>query len=344
MLRNMPFRRAKQSAALKWIIGGVVLCTCVLIAEVLVHIRKNMSLREEVLKMQRSNDSHLSQVSNNKIFSVDVLPRSLKEERQFVSKGTANFGVLSRDGAEVAFSYCAEPGFTHPSPNVTDCPAGNLHLGIVRPDGSGFLEYNNWTSPYGMCWSHDKSKLALAVSDTSIGKPNGHRLVILDRNSGTLREVAGDYPSTSSECWSPDDKRIVFTENKVGGIQNVLIFNWEQGKMQYLVRGSGASWSPEGSLIAFSNSPDSYSTIRPDGTGEKLLFSTTVGGSELWWSPDSQYVAYVSARGFFERWPDEYFIELRRLRIRRLKDGAEDWLLNLSTSDPIDFQWVTPKF
>lgn len=59
--------------------------------------------------------------------------------------------------------------------------------------------------------------------------------------------------------------------------------------------------------------------------------------------PDSQCVAYVSAKGFFERWPQEQLIEVRRLRIRRLQDGAEDWLLNLYTRDPTDFRWVTPK-
>jgi Tol biopolymer transport system component len=294
--------------------------------------------------MQMRTGSRLSQVSNNNIYEVNATSRSVRQERQFVSKGTADFGTLSPDGEELAFSYCSEPGFTHPSPNVTECPAGNLHLGLVQLNGASLLrEYFNWTSPYGMCWSHDKSKLALAVRGASGNGSPAYRLVILDLNSGAMKEIAGENNSTSTECWSPDDKKLVFTEHKVG-VNNVVLFDLEQGQAKYLVKGgAGASWSPDGRMIAFSASPDSYSVIHPDGTGEKVFFKTTVGDSELWWSPDSQYVAYVSAKGFFERWPQEQLIELRHLRIRRLRDGAEDWLLDLDTSDPIDFQWVTPR-
>src|SRR5262245_54023001 len=99
--------------------------------------------------MLTPSGSHLSQVSDNKIYVVDTASRSLKEELRFIDKGTANFGTLSPDGKELAFSYCSDPGFTHPSPNVTDCPAGNLHLGLLRLEGTaGLREYSDWTDPY----------------------------------------------------------------------------------------------------------------------------------------------------------------------------------------------------
>jgi Tol biopolymer transport system component len=324
-------------------IAIVGVCVALLLDIPVLYYHGRNSLREELSRMQRQSGMHLVQVSNNKIYAVDAVSRSLKEERRFMNKGMANFGTLSPDGKQLAFSYCSEPGFTHPSPSVTNCPAGNLHLGLLQLEGTSRLqEYFDWASPYGMCWSHDRSKLAFSVRDTSKDSSAPHRLVILDLKSAAMKEVAGMNSTTSTECWSPDDKQLVFTEHRVVGINNILLFDVEDGKTQQLAKGSGASWSPDGRLIGFSPDSYSYSVIEPDGTGERTLFKTTVADTELWWSPDCRYVAYVSAKGFFERWPLEHFIELRRLRIRRLKDGAEDSLLNLDTRDPIRFQWVTP--
>ena len=111
----------------------------------------------------------------------------------------------------------------------------------------------------------------LTVRDTSGGRSGGFHLVILDLNSGAMSEIAGQDNWTSEGCWSPDDKKLVFTEQKVG-INNVLLFDVEQGKAKFLVKGSGASWSPDGSWIAFSStSPDSYFVIRPDGYRRKTV-------------------------------------------------------------------------
>lgn len=277
------------------------------------------------------------------MYAVDFANRSLKNARQFISKGTANFGAVSFDGTEIAFSYCAEPGLTHPTPFITDCPAGHLHFGIVRTDGSGFREYAGLVYPFGFCWSHDKSKLALAVSDRRESDCPEHNLGILDLSSGQIRDVAEMNNWTTSQCWSPDDKRMVYTEDKVGGVQNVLLFDMERGKSSFIAKGSKATWSPDGNWIAFLDHDDTYYVIRPDGSGKRMLFKTTVGDSELWWSPDSRFVAYVSARSFLERSPIQQFIELSRLRVRRLDDGSEDWFLNLSTEDANWFQWVRPK-
>jgi hypothetical protein len=319
---------------------GIGLCSLLLV--LLVHGGQRKSVRAELVGKSEQNGPDLSQVSNNGIYTVDFAARSLENVRQFISKGTADFGALSFDGAEIAFSYCAEPGLTHPTPFGTGCPAGHLHLGIVRTDGSDFREYSGLVYPFGFCWSHDKSKLALTVSDRRESDSPEHNLGVMDLSSGQIRDVAGKDNWTTSQCWSPDDKQMVYSENKVGGVQNVLLFDIEKGKSSFIAKGSKATWSPDGNWIAFLDNDDTYCVIRPDGSGKRMLFKTTVGDSELWWSPDSKFVAYVSARSFLERWPTQEFAELSRLRIRRLDDGSEDWFLNLSAEDAYWFQWVRP--
>lgn len=319
---------------------GLGICSLLLV--LLVHAGQEKSVRAEIIGMSEQNGPRLWLVSNNGVYAVDFSKRSLSKVRQFISKGTANFGALSSDGTEIAFSYCSEPGFTHPTPNVTDCPAGHLHLGIVRTDGSGFREYAGIVYPSGLCWSHDKSKLALTASDRRETDSREPKLGILNLGSGQIQNVAGMDNWTTSQCWAPDDKKMVYTENKVGGIQNVMLFDIEKGKSTLIVKGSKATWSPDGNWIAFLANDNTYNLVRPNGSGNRMLFKTTVGDSELWWSPDSRFVAYVSARGPLERSPAEQFVELSRLRVRRLDDGFEDWFLNLSAEDANWFQWVRP--
>lgn len=93
-----------------------------------------------------------------------------------------------------------------------------------------------------------------------------------------------------------------------------------------------------------------YQTIQPDGSGHTLLFKIVALDSPLEWSPDSQYVTYRSFRKFWEHpfWgklyylvPIEHLEADDRLRIRRLDDNSEDWLVNIGENEALSsFQWV----
>jgi len=333
---------ADKSLPTRWIQVLAGLGFCILALGLFFHARSADSVRVELGRMQQRNGLRLASVQSNKIYTVDLANHSHHEMKRFVSKGTARFGSVSADGAEVAFEYCSDPGITHPTPYREECPAGFIHFGTARADGSGFQEYPYLRYPSWICWSHDKSKLALAVNNS---------LSILTLDSTAMREVADLNNFTTSQCWSPDDAELVYTENKPVGIQTVMLFDTKTGKSRTLTSGTLASWSPNGVWIAFLGHDDAYDrgdryyVIHPDGTGKKLLFKTTVGVSELWWSPDSRFVAYVSARGVFERWPIPQFEDFeKRLRVRQLEDGAEDWFLNLSSTDNYRFQWVQNSF
>jgi len=200
-----------------------------------------------------------------------------------------------------------------------------------------------------MWWSPDDSKLVYAARTYS-------SLEVLDvkTDSTTLIDDKDAFAFVSEQCWSPDGEHVVYTVNHVQGIQAVRIYDVAEGKSRDVASGGHASWSPDGKRIAFAYCPPSlwdckYESVRPDGSQQTLLFKISPGISPLWWSPDSQFVAYVTFRKFLEHSirgmlsglvPVEQLDRDDRLRIRRLDDNSEDWLLNIGNSDSLSFQWI----
>ena len=71
---------------------------------------------------------------------------------------------------------------------------------------------------------------------------------------------------------------------------------------------------------------DGYYTVTPAGGPAKRLFKTKQGRSELFWSPDSKFVAYFGEGGTFRETLKYLDVGLIQLRVRRLSDNSEDWL------------------
>jgi WD40 domain-containing protein len=329
-----------KSRTTKWLGMAVGVGICALIVASTIRYWRERLVRQEIETMERRMGIGLFRVSDNRVYWVDVMGRSLEEKRQFIAKGTAIEGALSFDGTEIAFTYCAEPGLAHSTPYFTHCPAGHLHLGIVRVDGTSLKEYPNLAYPDIGCWSHDMSKLALAVSDRTADRNAADSITVMTLAPGAMMKVAGMDNHVTSQCWSPDDKKLVYTENKVGGIQTVFVFDSENGQSRALTSGLLATWSPDGEWISYLDQNDTYYVIRPDGSGKRRLFPGHGGVSELSWSPDSQWVAYVSARGILEGALPSFETQPSRLRIRSVSKSSEAWVLNLSATDNYWFQWA----
>ncbi len=314
------------------------LCSSILVLSVRALSRE--SVRAELIRLQRHNALYLISVTDNKFNIVDYTSRSLKEGKQFTNGGLSNESALTIDGTEIAFTDCSPRAAPQPIPSSEHCVSVWPHLATIHADGTHFRQFPDFVYPFGMCWSHDKTKLALAVADRRENRSAVENVYILDLNSGQLQQVAGFDNWTMIQCWSADDKQFAYMEDKVGGIQNVLVYDTEQRKSRFLATGSRPTWSPDGSWISFLVNDDAYHAIHPNGEGKRLLFKAGIGVTDLQWSPDSRFVAYVSARGIFERTLSEQFVELTRLRVRRLDDNSEEWFLNLTDTDPISFQWV----
>jgi WD40 repeat protein len=225
-------------------------------------------------------------------------------------------GAVSLDGTQIA-------GYHRDASN-------RLTLGIVRYDGSDAREYQG-IAPVDFCWSHDNQSIALTNSQ-------GHRtasMEVLNVVTKATRLIQADVEERwhfSSQCWSPDDKQLVF-EN--GGTTQV--YDIESTKIRDIVKGVDPTWSPDGEWIAF-REHDTYYAIRPSGVGRRELFRKKDVTSGLYWSPDSRIVAYVSQAGILEGGV-LLDVETYRLRVRRLQDNSEDWVAN-GVSCCINYQWI----
>jgi hypothetical protein len=225
-------------------------------------------------------------------------------------------GAVSSDGTNVAG-------------DVRDA-SGRLILGVVRSDGSDPREYQGRT-PIDFCWSHDSTSIALTNS-------RGRRtasIEIVNVSTKAARLIKANVEERwhfTSQCWSPDDKQIVF-EN--GG--STQIYDIASDKIRDLGKGLNPTWSSDGGWIAFRDH-DTYYAIRPTGLDKRELFHKKNATSGLYWSPDSRIVAYVSLAGILEGGV-LLDVETYRLRVRRLDDNSEDWVAN-GVSCCINYQWV----
>ena len=304
------------------------------------------SVRSELVQLQNHHGIRLVSVRDNKVFTVSFADRSISQSRAFIDKGTAMYGVVSPDGTSVAISLCLDPGITHPTPYRSEC-LGGIFLAIVRTDGSDPRVYRDFANPgLGVCWSHDMSKLALNMDDERQGQNARFDLQILDLKTGAT-ELIGDGTEAfvDSQCWSPDDKQVIYTVNKPLGVRIVRLYDTQEKKSKDLARGGHATWSPDGNWIAFLYCPPSlrgckYYGIRTSTNKQKLLFKTD-GETGLSWSPDSRFVAYVNGASAFERTPPQQLREMRRLRVRRLEDNAEDSFADFFDGDIMWFDWVS---
>jgi WD40 repeat protein len=309
------------------------------------------SVRSDLIQLQRELGYRLVSVRtfDDKIYTISFADRAIRPSRPFVNQGSVETGTVSPDGARIAFSHCLAPGFTHPKPNIQDCPGGFV-LATVGADGNDLRDYRglvNQGSP--MCWSHDMSKLVTSLQDRR--QPNSMSfedlLVILDVRTAQVEVIdRGPNAFAISQCWSPGDKQIVYTVNKPMGIRTVRLYDTQSKISKDLASGGFPTWSPDGKWIAYLFCPPSqrgcaYDRIRTSTGKQELFFKADTDETGLSWSPDSRFVAYASAAGLFERTPSEMLREMLRLRVRRLDDGAEYVCADFYDGELMWFDWVS---
>jgi Tol biopolymer transport system component len=269
------------------------------------------SVRAELAKKQTENGLTLGWFDSG-FKKLNFTDRTILN-RQEKFPGTISGGVVSPDGAEVAVGY----------------KSGLL---IALQNGTELRRYPN-VAGGSFCWSPDKTKLAMTVQNLKRGTtPPNDPLQILDLVSGDVIEV-DVRARVSSQCWSRDGKRIVYSTES-----EVREFDIENRQWLILAAGGEATWSSDGNWIAFLDR-GTYYAMSPGGDRRRVLFRDESAMSGLWWSPDSRIVAYLSRNRTNE--PVKVFdVGSVRLRARRLQDGSEDWLLQVYDVGTPIFQWV----
>jgi len=324
----------------------IVICLAAIIVALIPQASSKSLVRTQLAELASQKNWSLLTIHGTEIQEIQFADRSLKAIGKLPSP-VATYSSISRDGTWIAFDVCPVALVLNAGESFFRCP-DRPHLAVVALDGTGYREYSNLTYPIGMCWSPDDSKLVLTT-------PASAGLEILDVKTGNTKVIDSTNAFASDQCWSPDGKHVVYFENQDKGIRVVKIYDAEEDRSHQVASGAHPSWSPDGTQIAFASCPPpdmtcAYQTIHPDGSVQTVLFKIEPGESPLLWSPDSQYVAYRSWRRFWEHslWgklgeliPVEHLGTDDRLRIRRLDDNSEDWLLNIGDSNALSsFQWI----
>jgi len=275
-------------------------------------------VRQELARQQQETGLTLASIYG-KMATVGFAGRSYKEEKLQVTNGPPNEGAVSRDGENIAFELSSDRPYRR-------------FLGTARVDGSGFREYPDVVSPNSFCWSNDKSKLAL---NAALRRHLHGELLIVGLDSKVTQEVEASGFVTS-QCWSPDDKQIVY-----GVGDSIRIYDLAGKKWRELAKGEEPTWSPDGNWIAFHHD-DAYYAIRPSGADRKQLFNQKGIRTGLWWSPDGRVVAYMCLGGEYKPNRDFDFAP-RQLRVRRLADNSDDWVVvEPDVAYVPSYQWITP--
>lgn len=212
-------------------------------------------------------------------------------------------------------------------------------LSVFRPDTFSYQKYPA-VAAIDNCWSHDQSKLVATMIDLSAGSALG----IVDLKSGQTLVVSprvGQSPHVTSQCWSPDDRRIVY---EVEGL--ISVYDVETRESSVLIQRNDPKWSgdptwaPHNKSIAFLDY-DAYYSISPTGGAKTRLFGDKGACSGLYWSPDSRIVAYVGIATVLEG-GITLDAEGLRLRARRLSDGSRtSFAVNVDCV--ANFKWITNK-
>ena len=173
-----------------------------------------------------------------------------------------------------------------------------------HPDTSSVASYAPYMELRGdiaPSWSPDDKQVIY-----SRGGPEGQNLYLVAADRGTPRPfLAGDG---GLPVWSHDGERIAFSSSRRGKFRllsalglaqpiNIWAANAGGGGVQQLTDSSvnfvDASWSPDGTQLAFTAFPGPRVMTVPASGGEAKLLAYGFSPS---WSPDGQRLAYFSSQ------------------------------------------------
>ena len=189
------------------------------------------------------------------------------------------------------------------------------------------------------------------VASTSPGQPGNYDIFAVNPDGTGVEHLTDDPAPDYSPAWSPDGTQIAFARERrhnPGGDASTSIYVMNadgEGETRVTteegVHDGSPSWSPDGSMIAFSSNREGFSDIwvvNSDGTGLRRLTDLSQKGVDYAglpaWSPDGSVIA-------FRRSPLEPSGELQPQGIWGVDVGSGE-LLQL-TSGPIldeDASWA----
>ncbi|MGH9142251.1 MAG: S41 family peptidase, partial [Vicinamibacterales bacterium] len=200
---------------------------------------------------------------------------------------------ISRDGRTIAFER--DFGIW-----TVDTATGQSHEVAITlrgaPAATG-IEHRTFTDQLQeLAVSPDGKKAAFAV--------HGEVFSISARDGGDAVRVTQTTGEEGELAWSPDSRRLAYKSDR-DGTNHLFAYDFATGKETQLTNGTGRDevprYSPDGKWIAFERNSKELRVIDP-GSGQEKLLATGIFDSppfvdmrDFVWSPDSRFVAYLTA-------------------------------------------------
>ena len=200
---------------------------------------------------------------------------------------------------------------------------------VMNPDGSNPV---NLSKELGLGrdpqWSPDGTKILYVLGR------NGKDEIFMMNADGSNRVNVSNRPGADQHPrWAPDGTQIVWHGWPPRGVDRpveIFVMNVNDSNWRNLGRGSGPTWSPDGTMLGFTvGNPITALIMNADGSGRRKLID--IGGDTefLSWSPDGTKVAF-SLHNHVAR----HVV----VNGRFVRDDKQDhvYVANLDGSDPVD--------
>lgn len=275
--------------------------------------------------------------------------RDRKRRNQRIAAGVVGAAVFAPIALAIGIAMRSEPSPADaPTPVVAPNMFADIHGWIAYRSGSQIMavdpanpqdtvaldEPSHRHDPIG--WSPDGTQLLL--SDVHLGYPIGD-LFVMHADGSRTHLPSGDWGS-----FSPDGRMITYAVGGGGG--GVYVIDADGVTPRLVAKavspgpcGQFATWSPDGSRIAFtdfqgpygptcSDSPQGVSFVNADGTGlrEQLVHLPWGGASGIAWSPDGSQLV-LSMTGYSEGDTPRgriYVVNADGSGLRQISSGVDD--------------------
>lgn len=152
-------------------------------------------------------------------------------------------------------------------------------------------------------------------------------LFTVQADGSGLTQLTDSDENVQHPAWSPDGKRILFTQGSVVSNLDIYVMDADGSNLTRLTehpeRDQRATWSPDGSQVAFVSQRDGSVAVwimDADGSDVHKL----IEGREPSWSPDGTRIAFTSSQ--LADNDEIYVIDVDGTNLRRITDQPRfDW-------------------